>query len=516
MSLTFFVRDLAGSKLNPEQNSIHLIPSNWDDYSFKTSFEAVYYDQSKFEHRLGTLKIGFNGQQHGWTLDNIERSFNKLQDNWFSLGQDVDYYRNIQEVMSGDVKDAYLRSINDFAANALILRNVQDEPVFKDSLTRSVSMSVINGQFKRVLNGQVVLSEFRFGFKDDGDSFNAPLDLLFHVKPDSKPPTNVHVLIGRNGVGKTTLLNNMVTSLVGEKKERCQFFEQHYFGYPEILAPDYFSRVVSVSFSAFDPFLPPINHAEIGLGVAYSYIGMKKVSLDKITPGENLVKNDVDLHDDFIKSLEYCLNQSAKRERWLNAIKRLQSDDNFAKMGLGRLLEVSIEEALQIAKSKQGQMSSGHAIILNTITQLINTVEEKTLILIDEPESHLHPPLLSAFIRAISELLINRNGVAIIATHSPVVVQEVPKSCVWILNRAGLEARADRPERETFGENTGILTREIFGLEVTKSGYHEMLANAVDSGGTYESILKEFNGQLGAEAQGLLSILIDARDVGQR
>ncbi|WP_269781216.1 AAA family ATPase [Photobacterium carnosum] len=38
--------------------------------------------------------------------------------------------------------------------------------------------------------------------------------------------------------------------------------------------------------------------------------------------------------------------------------------------------------------------------------------------MIDEPESHLYPPLLSAFIRDLSELFHNRNGVSIIATHS--------------------------------------------------------------------------------------------------
>jgi predicted ATP-dependent endonuclease of OLD family len=72
-------------------------------------------------------------------------------------------------------------------------------------------------------------------------------------------------------------------------------------------------------------------------------------------------------------------------------------------------------------------MSSGHAIVLLTITRLVATVEEKTLVLLDEPESHLHPPLLSAFIRALSDLLYDRNGVAIIATHSPVVLQESSK-----------------------------------------------------------------------------------------
>jgi len=38
------------------------------------------------------------------------------------------------------------------------------------------------------------------------------------------------------------------------------------------------------------------------------------------------------------------------------------------------------------------RMSSGHAVVLLTITRLVATVEEKTLVLLDEPESHLHPP----------------------------------------------------------------------------------------------------------------------------
>ncbi|PJN92440.1 hypothetical protein CNY89_29680, partial [Amaricoccus sp. HAR-UPW-R2A-40] len=74
------------------------------------------------------------------------------------------------------------------------------------------------------------------------------------------------------------------------------------------------------------------------------------------------------------------------------------------------------------------KMSSGHAIIILTLTQLVAQVQEKSLVLMDEPESHLHPPLLSAFIRSLSRLLHRQNGVAIIATHSPVVLQEIPRS----------------------------------------------------------------------------------------
>nr|WP_282558358.1 MULTISPECIES: AAA family ATPase [Providencia] len=164
------------------------------------------------------------------------------------------------------------------------------------------------------------------------------------------------------------------------------------------------------------------------------------------------------------------------------------------------------------ARKRIKRMSSGHAVVLLTLTRLVATVEEKTLVLIDEPESHLHPPLLSAFIRALSDLLLDRNGVSIIATHSPVVLQEVPKRCVWKINRSRLSTESRRPDIETFGENVGILTREVFGLEVVKSGFHDLLVQSVKSGGTYEEIVDEYRNQLGVEARALLKALVTHRE----
>lgn len=146
------------------------------------------------------------------------------------------------------------------------------------------------------------------------------------------------------------------------------------------------------------------------------------------------------------------------------------------------------------------------------MTRLVESVEESSLVLLDEPEAHLHPPLLSAFVRALSDLLTDRNGIAIVATHSPVVLQEVPASCVWTLRRSGWEVEPERPEIETFGENAGTRTREIFGLEVTRSGFHRLIAEAVDAGGTFHEVLERFDGQLGDEARALARGLIATRD----
>lgn len=70
------------------------------------------------------------------------------------------------------------------------------------------------------------------------------------------------------------------------------------------------------------------------------------------------------------------------------------------------------------------------------------------------------------------------------------------------------------PTIETFGENAGVLTREVFGLEVIKSGFHDLLARAVAEGGTYDEILAAHGGEIGMEARGILRAMVAERDSG--
>ncbi|MBN3002519.1 AAA family ATPase [Chromobacterium alkanivorans] len=497
-------------------NTVVLAPSTWDDYSYKTLFSVVFYNSGGREVEIGTVKIGYFGQPTGWTIDTMQPSFGALPENYFSLGQDVDYYKNLQEELSEEERKDVLMALRDVVFIENLFSLACKENVFANSLTRSVSLSVIDGQFRRVLQGKAILTDFLFAYHDRGNERNAKVYLTFQVDPKSKPATNIHVLIGRNGVGKTTILNGMVGAIFSQSSvvpKRVSFYESlGENGAWTALSSNYFSSIVSVSFSAFDPFVPPVDQPDRSRGVAYFYVGMKKSRFGE--DGATLLppKTEVDLANDFVESLQSCLSQPAKRDRWLTAISRLESDSNFADMNLSRLGQGDNDELVQDAYSLMRRMSSGHSIVLLTITKLVDLVEEKTLVLMDEPESHLHPPLLSAFTRALSDLLHNRNGVAIIATHSPVVVQEVPRSCVWKLTRLRAEGRSDRPDRETFGENVGVLTREIFGLEVSKSGFHDVLQQEVDKGGSFDEILRSYNGQLGFEAQAILQALITSRN----
>lgn len=519
MSITF--RKISGQVPNQGHNTVYLKVDNWDDFGHKTLFHLTFFNEMGEKVELGSVKIGFVNQNGGWTEERLADEFEFLSEDFFSLGQDADYYRNAVDLLPNEIFSEIFSSLRDVVFKSESLALAEGQGVFRTSLLRSVSRASIEHQFRRIILGSAPLTAYDFIYKKDANDEYSGIELGFKVKPGSKPSSNIHILIGRNGVGKTTLLNNMVDALLPERgipEETGEFSANFGLFEPSLLVDDYFAGVVSVSFSAFDPFEPPEDQNNANNGMRYNYVGLREhVATDG--GGYWRLKDKDDLCIEFTDSLNRCLALSAKKNRWLNAVNKLSSDSNFEVMNLTELSTIYDEDLTadknmfsDRAISRFKRMSSGHAVVLLTVTRLVETVEEKTLVLIDEPESHLHPPLLSAFTRALSDLLVNRNGVAIVATHSPVVLQEVPASCVSILRRNRLEMRVDPPESETFAENVGVLTREVFQLEVSKSGFHELLTNAISEGHSFEQIEEEYEDQLGFEGRALLRSLVVARD----
>jgi predicted ATPase len=485
-------------------------------------FDLTLHDEQGTYHDIGKVKIGFIGQtKQISTHSKLNVEFQYLASEFFSLGQGTDYYRKLAALPNGYGKKV-LTALRDMVVDPNIVDEVKDEEVFKISLLRDTSLSMVRGQYVRVLNGQAELTNFKFKFHRPEVGDLGEISIKFNVKTESTPSTNVHAVIGRNGVGKTTLLNGMIEAIT-DRKGPGRFLDCSGWTTSEI-AEDYFSSLVSVSFSAFDPFSPPQEQPDPSKGICYSYIGLKN-------PEEkDRHRTIAELRIDCVKSLSACFRSLEKTARWLKAIQKLGSDENFSRMKLEQLVNVFLgigenlpyvgqsdtqeflDHYFQLAFPYLSKMSSGHAIVLLTITRLVEAVQEKTLVLLDEPESHLHPPLLSAFIRALTELLYEQNGVAIIATHSPVVLQEIPKSCVWKVCRTGKSITIKNPDIETFGENVGLLTSDVFSLEVERSGFHSLLIKDVAAGETYDQVLEKYNQQLGIEGRSILSSLIAHRE----
>ncbi|MCJ8351387.1 AAA family ATPase [Moritella sp.] len=504
-------------------NTAYLKTDTWNDFSFETMFHLSLFDDRGSYHEIGRIKIGFKGQTISEsTYSKLDKVFPKLNNDYFSVGETIEFYTNLSKLPS-TFTETLLTALRDIVFTPSHIENIKEEEVFKSSLLRDHSLTTIKGQLFRELTGKAELTNFNFSFIRFETENLAPIKLDVDVFKNSTPSTNIHALIGRNGSGKTTILNGMIQAITAPDDPIGQFIDTE----DQINVPidnDYFSRLISVSFSAFDPFTPPEEQSDPAKGTCYSYIGLKSKE-----EGCHLTISE--LREDFVKSLIDCFRKKDKKNLWRKAIKRLGSDENFASMDLFDLEEIykklkTNNKLRQVDGTKFKKLyiraiesfllnlSSGHAIVLFTITKLVSTIEEKTLVLLDEPEGHLHPPLLSAFIRTLSELLIDLNGVAIIATHSPVVLQEVPKSCVWKINRVGKTMKPYRPDIETFGENVGVLTREVFGLEVVTSGYCELLSKLVKANKSYDEIVTTYKNQLGLEARIALKTMVVHRDKG--
>lgn len=492
-----------------------LLTDNWDDwFTFSTLYSLAVFDADGEEHHAGGVKIGQIGMVDGQRRPNIPDSFDALGDEFFSLGQDDSYYEKLNG-LGPQLRDQILRGLCDAALDQDRFVRALNERVTGVSLLRSVTRSTVQGQFARLARGGARLSKYEFSYTapQSGRARTSPIELSFVVEPESMPPTNIHVLIGRNGVGKTHLLNNMSRSLVDKRPnaDTVGVFE----GGTEADDADLFANLVSVTFSAFDPFEPLPNRRDRSEGLPCAYVGLKRTGTS--TDGKPLApKSPERLSTEFGASVLVC-SQGARLVRWRRALEMLEADPIFKAADVASLADPDLEddEVKTTARKLFGGLSSGHKIVLLTITRLVETVEERTLVLLDEPEAHLHPPLLSAFVRALSDLLVNRNGVAIIATHSPVVLQEVPKRCAWKVRRSGRVVHAERPEIETFGENVGVLTREVFGLEVTHAGFHQLLREAVGDDDNFEDVVAKFDTELGGEARALIRALIANRGAGQ-
>lgn len=478
-----------------------LVENNWDDYGYSTLHNLFVFDLEGTKYEIGWVKIGqFPGPKVKNTTK-LSRTFEELDEKYFSLGQDESYYENLIK-LGAQIRDLVLKGLRDLAANPDIWIRARGLPVTQESLLRNVSEKSVEGQFRRMAQGGARLTSYHFTYKmpKRSASNQSPISLSFDVLPESFPPTNIHVLIGQNGVGKTYMLNQMTHALVAGKAVARQSGVFVMEDSDNQSKP--FASLVSVTFSAFDPFIPiPESEAEPG-NIKYSYIGLKRTR--DTGKGIGTPKSTKMLAGEFVKSVDNCL-RGPRSKQWQKAMQTLETDSIFRRVEISTLADLQQGDKFEkTAFQIFDRLSSGHKIVLLTITRLVENVEEQTLVLIDEPEAHLHPPLLSAFIRSLSDLLVDRNGVAIIATHSPVVLQEVPKSCVWMLRKTGNEARAERPESETFGENVGVLTREVFGLEVVQSGFQRMLNDAANDKVSFEAALEHFNNELGAEARAIL------------
>lgn len=469
-----YTRDLSPIDVENYDDTFFLVQDNWNDFGFYTSFNLYSWINRDLKY-IGIVKIGHFGLRKGKV--NIQNDFSRLSENYFSLGQSVDYYKYFAKLDDGK---KYLTNLNDFILedNSERSEKIQREEVFIKSLRRwDDNKAQTIEEYKNALVLGSEAGDYSFSY-----TYSEMVSLKFNVEKDSFPPTNLHALTGRNGVGKSKMLVNMVKAILG-----------NYVGANLISTDGFedFSKIIHINLS---PFLSkPIKE--------HSTLQYHCLTLNESSNNKSIKQ---------FKEYMMLIGKADKFRLWREFIESLNTDPILNSLNLNEhIIEKDIfsYKTNNVLSTLFSELSEGHKSLLLIVSCLIAHVSERTIVFIDEPESHLHPPLVATLIRSIIKILKKQNGVGIIVTHSPVVLQEIPKDCIWILNRHNNYVTARRPLLETFAENINQIMTEQFGLQVLDSGFYQYIKEAVRKCNSEHEAMSLFRNRLGMEGQLLLRLL---------
>jgi predicted ATPase len=507
--------------------TLYLEKDSWNDWwEYKNQYIAQYVNRQRELCHLGLVKIEDPEQQpqdDPMHPDDQDIFGQGIASKMLSLGQSEHYYEQLANLPEQE-REEFCLSINDSVWNPTRLKQAKNKPAMRKSLLRNVPISNILGELSRILRKEGEQNYYHLKYTQ------SELTAEFRVNPSTRPRTNLHVLIGRNGVGKTTLLRRLAETLVtGASKpdEALQIIDQD--GHEA--DSDTIAGVQYISWGPFDKFAAA-DKWKLQSGVSYAQINLD--GIDVLKPDKGFERPEVagfDVKDFGIKNGDIeepyisfarsfgLVAQRSRGEIWKDSVEALESDPEFKRLPILDTLRCILDTLSNDQSNTQidfpniakqfSRLSEGHQAVLLTITYASATLTEQTLVVLDEPEAHLHPPLLSSLIKCLTDLLARKNAMAIVATHSPVVLQEVTRDCVLKISGGQDVKFASRPRVETFGEDVGALTYEIFELEVEDSGYFRTLKELASRFDNYDDALASIGNKLGVSGRSTLRTLIN-------
>ena len=504
-------------------DQICLEPNKWDDYGYQMILNLTIWEQT-FE-----LRVNPNNDV---TKNYLKSGKGKYpNENFCSLGEGA-YYEFLKKYLSYESRQKWYNRSRDLAYNISVLDTFAKKYLLESDLEEgTLAFNPPNGKFHSFLYNSFLrtttIKEIKevfhpltvFGYTDSKvyyskdetlthsnikevvddrvDSINYSFKedgvdkgkLHFIKNRVSELPMNVFAVVGGNGSGKSYKINHIIKEhLEGDNK---------------------FSQILHFSLSPFDNIIH-FNRDGKSIEVAdkerdsddeiiYEKVGfvsvkhppipevVKKAEASLLTDvkmylheksrkyldSDNKLKQgfeaEISIKESFsyyIQSLLFDLVASNKKlTQWKSAIEFFEFETWVEDIKIAFLDRDIIKEDLE----KIDNLSSGQATILLYITKLVSSINQGSLVIFDEPETFMHPPMVKAFIRAVSEIVNNNKAFCLIATHSPVIIQEIPHCNVYRLDS---NHELKNTNYKTYGQNLDTLYKNIYGLALQQTGYN--------------------------------------------
>lgn len=489
-NLKFLVRSREGAAPRTPRPAFLLTTDKWDDFGHQVQFHLSYADARGTETRIGTVKILQRTSKADEpiavaSLTRLPPSFPELGDEFISLGQDDDYYKRLHALFADGV-DAVLEALRDIAMRPALAADFEPTSAFRNAMMRENGAHRARRFGRAWATGEETTERLSFKYSGVIEGANAPVEVKIAFNGKDPVPGRIVGIIGRNAVGKTRFLASLGEDLAQISRSSAERLAEREERFPD--GRPLFTRIVAISYSAFDRFKRPPADASS----SYVYCGIRsdKGGLSRTS----LIAT-------------YRRNQDRIRTRglqsdWTSHMRTILGD-------LSDSLTASLEA--EIAKpTKDDQalslLSSGQSILAHFVTALLAWIQPNTLVLFDEPETHLHPNAVASLFLVLSDILQSFDSYAVVATHSPVVIQEIPAKRVLVFQRTDDVTVAAPLLLESFGESVTELTRHVFETIEVESVYRRTLRELAEDESA-EDVLALFPRGLSLSAQAYLLAL---------
>ncbi|MBR8251680.1 AAA family ATPase [Burkholderia cenocepacia] len=464
-----------------------LTTDNWDDFGHQVQFHLSYVDAEGKETRLGAVKILQRTSADDEPIElakttHLPNSFPSLDENFVSLGQEDDYYKKLQSLFgnkSGNVLDA----LRDIAWRPAYATDFEPTSAFRNAMMRENGAHRARRFGGSWAAGQHANEKLAFTYVGQIEGADVDVEATFAFDPNDAVPGRIVGIIGRNAVGKTRFLASLGANLAQISRTSAEKLIEREERFPG--GRPLFTRIIAISYSAFDRFKRPPSDSSS----SYVYCG---------------IRNDrggisrVSLVDTYRKNQNRIRERGGQRD-WTRYMQAILGDVS-EHLTAGLMAEISSDATEDEALSL---LSSGQSILVHFVTALLAWIQPNSLVLFDEPETHLHPNAVANLFLVLSRILDEFDSYAVVATHSPVVIQEIPAKRVLMFEREQNVTVAHSLQFETFGESVTELTKHVFETIEVKSVYRQTLKDlAWDE--TAEEVMARFEHGLSLNAQAYL------------
>lgn len=451
----------------PDDTNCFVLTFNteWNDiFLYKTRYNLYYVCDSTQNH-IGEVKIIKRGSDN--TSDVLPPSFYSLDSDFCSLGQSDNYYYNFSKFFKEQAY-VYLAELCDVALYSRLQKKFEKEPSFISSLIRYNDAERALRLGRYIVYGRDISNAFSFQYEFI-PPYNKQKDNFvvfdFNFTKDIEYYRRAIALIGENGVGKSSLMKKMVKEIVTNKNENFRGLNP------------LFSCVMAITYSPFDDY--PLSDSLKGKTIDYEYCGL----VDHLEEENNrIIKKDLLTKDKqikiFIKNVHVILERREQLiSTWIKNVLKVFNQESLEKainfkesnpFNNYKLNDNGLEEMFEKA-------SSGESIFLSVISSILAKIRYDSILFLDEPEQHLHPAGITVLISSIMEILERYNSFAIISTHSPYIIREIPSSNVKILHRKNERLYSSPIGIESFGEEVSAISNFVFEDLDREKRYEEII-----------------------------------------